>query len=249
MVLFVHHLCDDSRLMSSAPYCFPLWSIVPFLLMLVSIAALPIAVPQWWDSNRNKTILSIVMSVPVIAVVLRCEPRLLFHSVLDYVSFLTLLGSLFVISGGIYIKGEFAGTPLVNAMFLGVGAVLANAIGTTGASMLLIRPFLRANHLSRHRAHLIVFFIFIVSNTAGLLTPLGDPPLFLGFLRGVPFQWTLRLFPQWALVVGSLLVVFNIYDQFVFNKRRNRNPSCFSRNSASTPSAARRGWAQLLLPI
>jgi Na+/H+ antiporter NhaD/arsenite permease-like protein len=186
--------------------------------MLVSIAALPMTVPDWWDNNRNKTILSVVMSLPVISVVLRCEPRLLFHSLLDYVSFLSLLGSLFVISGGIYIKGEFAGTPLVNAMFLGVGAFLANLIGTTGASMLLIRPFLRANHLRRHRAHLIVFFIFIVSNTAGLLTPLGDPPLFLGFLRGVPFQWTLRLFPQWALVVGSLLVLFNIYDQFVFTR-------------------------------
>src|SRR5437762_8373686 len=120
--------------------------------------------------------------------------------------------------GGIYVKGEFAGTPLVNAIFLGIGALFANVIGTTGASMLLIRPFLRANHLRQHRAHLIVFFIFIVSNTAGLLTPLGDPPLFLGFLRGVPFQWTFRLLPQWALVVGSLLILFNIYDQFVFTK-------------------------------
>jgi Na+/H+ antiporter NhaD/arsenite permease-like protein len=186
--------------------------------MLISIAILPMVVPGWWDSNRNKIILSVVLSLPVIAVVMRCEPRLLLHSLVDYFSFLTLLGSLFVISGGIYVKGEFAGTPLVNAIFLGIGALLANLIGTTGASMLMIRPFLRANHLRRHRAHLIVFFIFIVSNTAGLLTPLGDPPLFLGFLRGVPFQWTLRLFPQWALVVGSLLVIFNIYDQFVFTK-------------------------------
>ena len=158
------------------------------------------------------------MSIPVLAVVLPCKPTLLWQSLLDYVSFLILLGSLFVISGGIYVKGEFAGTPLVNAIFLGLGALLANLIGTTGASMLLIRPFLRANHLRRHRAHLIVFFIFIVSNTAGLLTPLGDPPLFLGFLRGVPFQFTLRLLPQWGLVVGSLLVLFNIYDQFVFTR-------------------------------
>jgi Na+/H+ antiporter NhaD/arsenite permease-like protein len=197
---------------------FPLWSLAPFVLMLVSIAVLPLAVPQWWDSNRNKIILSIVMSLPVLAVVLPTNPQLLWHSLLDYVSFLTLLGSLFVISGGIYLKGEFAGTPLVNAIFLGIGALFANLIGTTGASMLLIRPFLRANQLRRHRAHLIVFFIFIVSNTAGLLTPLGDPPLFLGFLRGVPFQFTLRLLPQWALVVGGLLILFNIYDQFVFTK-------------------------------
>jgi Na+/H+ antiporter NhaD/arsenite permease-like protein len=205
--------------MSSAmPLCFPLWSLVPFILMLVSIAVLPMVVPHWWDSNRNKTILSVAMSIPVLAVVLPCKPTLLWQSLLDYVSFLILLGSLFVISGGIYVKGEFAGTPLVNAIFLGLGALLANLIGTTGASMLLIRPFLRANHLRRHRAHLIVFFIFIVSNTAGLLTPLGDPPLFLGFLRGVPFQFTLRLLPQWGLVVGSLLVLFNIYDQFVFTR-------------------------------
>ena len=197
---------------------FPLWSVVPFVLMLVSIAVLPLVAAQWWDSNRNKIILSVVMSVPVLAVVLPTNPQLLWHSLLDYLSFLTLLASLFVISGGIYLKGEFAGTSLVNAIFLAIGALFANLIGTTGASMLLIRPFLRANEMRRHRAHLIVFFIFIVSNTAGLLTPLGDPPLFLGFLRGVPFQFTLRLLPQWGLVVGGLLVLFNIYDQFVFTK-------------------------------
>src|SRR3989442_11628722 len=157
---------------------FPLWSLVPFVLMLVSIAVLPMAVPHWWESNRNKTILSIALSLPVLTVVLPVNPRLMWHSLLDYISFLTLLGSLFVISGGIYLKGEFAGTPLVNAIFLGIGALFANVIGTTGASMLLIRPFLRANHLRRHRAHLIVFFIFIVSNTAGPLTPFGFPSFF-----------------------------------------------------------------------
>src|SRR5262249_48962536 len=125
--------------------------------------------------------------------------------------------SLFVIAGGIYVKGEYAGTPLVNTVFLALGALLANLIGTPGASMLLIRPFLRANHLRRHRTHLIVFFIFVVCNTAGLLTPFG-PPLFLGFLRGVPFQWTFGLFPQWLVVVGGLLLVFNIYDELVFTK-------------------------------
>ena len=143
---------------------------------------------------------------------------------LDYFSFLVLLGSLFIISGGIYIRGAFAGTPLVNTTFLAIGALLANLIGTTGASMLMIRPYMRANHARKHRAHLVIFFIFVVSNTAGLLTPLGDPPLFLGFLRGVPFQWTLSLLPQWALVVGILLVVFNIFDQYVFNKEDVETP-------------------------
>src|SRR5207253_6349848 len=123
------------------------------------------------------------------------------------------LGALFVISGGIYIRGEFAGTPLVNTGFLAIGALLANLIGTTGASMLLIRPFLRANHARKRRAHLAVFYIFIVSNIGGSLTPLGDPPLFLGFLRGVPFAWTLRLAAPWALVNGVLLVLFAGIDR------------------------------------
>ena len=203
--------------MPSPALCLPLWSLIPFVLMLVCIAVLPMAVPEWWDSNRNKTILSIAFSLPVIAVVLSCDPRLMWHSILDYFSFLTLLASLFVIAGGIYVKGEYAGTPVVNTVFLGVGAILANVIGTTGASMVLIRPFLRANRLRQHRSHLVVFFIFIVCNTAGLLTPLG-PPLFLGFLRGVPFHWTLRLLPQWGLMVGSLLILFNIFDEIVFTR-------------------------------
>ena len=197
--------------------CFPLWSLIPFLLMLVSIAVLPAVLPRWWKSDRNKTILSILLSLPVLAIVLPCQPSLLWHSLLDYFSFLTLLTSIFVIAGGIYVKGEYAGTPLVNTMFLALGALLASFIGTPGASMLLIRPFLRANHLRKHRRHLIVFFIFVVCNTAGLLTPLG-PPLFLGFLRGVPFAWTFNLFPQWLVVVGGLLLIFNIYDEFVFTK-------------------------------
>jgi Na+/H+ antiporter NhaD/arsenite permease-like protein len=202
---------------AAAPLCFPLWSLIPFVLMLVSIAMLPMVVPQWWESHRNKTILSVILSLPVLMIVVPCRPSLLWHSLLDYFSFLTLLSSLFVIAGGIYVKGEYAGTPLVNTIFLGIGAILANLIGTPGASMLLIRPFLRANRLRQHRGHLIVFFIFVVCNTAGLLTPVG-PPLFLGFLHGVPFHWTLRLLPQWAVVVGGLLIVFNVYDEFVFTK-------------------------------
>jgi Na+/H+ antiporter NhaD/arsenite permease-like protein len=135
-----------------------------------------------------------------------------------------LIGALFVISGGVFLKGEFAGTPLVNTTFLALGAVLANFIGTTGASMLLIRPYLRANHARIRKTHLIVFFIFIVSNVGGLLTPLGDPPLFIGFLRGVPFEWTLTLIPQWAFAVAFLLLVFNIYDQYIFNDEDIRTP-------------------------
>lgn len=207
---------------------FPLWSIIPFIAMLLSIAVLPIATPKFWESNKNKAILSVIVSIPVLILVSNSQPRLLMHSLQDYVSFIILLGALFVISGGIHIRGSWAGTPLVNTAYMAVGAVLANLIGTTGASMLLIRPFMRANHKRQKRTHLVIFFIFIVSNIGGLLTPLGDPPLFLGFLRGVPFFWTLKLFPQWVFAVGILLIVFNLFDQKIFNKEDVETPGALT---------------------
>src|SRR6185436_1225911 len=124
---------------------------------------------------------------------------------------------LFVITGGITIEGSLSGTPVVNTGVLGLGAVLANVVGTTGASVLLIRPLLRANKSRRRTTHIVVFFIFIVANCGGLLTPIGDPPLLLGFLKGVPFAWTLRLWPQWLAACAALLVVFNVWDRFAFN--------------------------------
>lgn len=212
---------------------FPLWSMIPFAVMLLSMAVLPVAIPVWWESNRNKALVSVVVSLPALALIIGSRPQLLVHSLQDYLSFIILLGALFVISGGIHIRGSWAGTPLVNTVFLAVGAVLANLIGTTGASMLLIRPFMRANHHRRKRVHLIVFFIFLVSNIAGLLTPLGDPPLFLGFLRGVPFGWTLRLFPQWLVAVGTLLIVFNLVDQYIFNKEDVETPGALTEEVQS----------------
>jgi Na+/H+ antiporter NhaD/arsenite permease-like protein len=201
--------------------------------MLASIAIVPLAFGSWWDKNSNKLLLSLAVSIPTLTVVLPNASHLLAESMTDYFSFIVLLGALFIISGGIYIKGQFSGTPLVNTLFLATGAILANLIGTTGASMLLIRPFLRANHARQRTAHLAVFFIFIVSNTAGLLTPLGDPPLFLGFLRGVPFQWTLSLLPMWALVVGALLLIFNIYDQYVFVREDVETPGALAEDVQS----------------
>lgn len=129
-----------------------------------------------------------------------------------------LLTALFVISGGIYLKGSLAGTPLSNSAFLLIGAVLASLIGTTGASMVLIRPLLRANQSRGKKVHLVVFFIFVVSNCGGLLTPLGDPPLFLGFLKGVPFAWTLRLGKEWLFVNGLLIIIGNLIDQYIFDR-------------------------------
>jgi len=209
---------------------FPFWSLIPFVALLLCIALLPIAIPRWWELNRNKLLVSTVASIPILLLVIPHEPNLLAHSLKDYVSFVILLGSLFVISGGVFISGSFAGTPFGNTLFLGLGAVLSNFIGTTGASMLLIRPYIRANHRRQKKSHLMVFFIFVVSNIGGLLTPLGDPPLFLGFLRGVPFHWTLSLIPHWVLAVGSLLLVFNFYDQYVFNREDVETPGALTED-------------------
>jgi Na+/H+ antiporter NhaD/arsenite permease-like protein len=187
--------------------------IAPFALMLLGIAVLPLAAPQAWESNLRKLGLAALLGLPVFVLYLLNRPGALLHAGQEYVSFIVLLGSLFVISGGIRLSGDLAASPGVNAAFLGAGALLANLIGTTGASMLLIRPLLDTNRERKHVVHTVVFFIFIVSNTGGCLTPLGDPPLFLGYLRGVPFTWTFRLFPHWLFVNAALLVVYYLWDR------------------------------------
>jgi Na+/H+ antiporter NhaD/arsenite permease-like protein len=197
----------------------PTWSVLPFAGYLLVIAVVPLFLPHFWEKNRNKLIVAIAASVPVIAYLLTSHGgHLLLDSLKEYVAFIVLLAALFVISGGVYLRGSLAGTPLVNTGFLAAGAVLASFIGTTGASMLLLRPLLRANEKRMKRTHIVIFFIFIVSNGGGMLTPLGDPPLFLGFLRGVPFLWTLQLLAPWAMLNGMLLVIFNVLDQAVLNK-------------------------------
>jgi Na+/H+ antiporter NhaD/arsenite permease-like protein len=205
----------------------PLWTALPFAIYLLTIAVAPLAFPHFWEHNRNKLILGLIASVPVILYLLLMEPQgleWLHHALREYLGFITLLASLFVISGGVYLRGSLAGTPLVNTGLMTVGALLASFIGTTGASMLLIRPLLRANEKRESKVHIVVFFIFIVSNGAGMLTPLGDPPLFLGFLRGVPFLWTFKLFGPWALVNGALLVLFNLVDQRMLNREEKERP-------------------------
>ncbi len=191
------------------------WTVIPFALLLLCIAVFPLANPHWWEHNRSKGIIAAALAIPTAAYLSYLgEPgtHALEHAAKEYVSFLLLLGALFVISGGIYIRGTFRGGPFVNAVFLVIGTTIASIVGTTGASMLLIRPLLRANEQRTRVAHIVVFFIFMVSNCGGLLTPLGDPPLFIGFLKGVPFDWTLRLWPQWLMVNGILLAVFLVWD-------------------------------------
>ncbi|MCK9461062.1 MAG: sodium:proton antiporter [Proteobacteria bacterium] len=203
------------------------WAVLPFAAYLLIIALFPLFVGRFWEKNRNKLLVAIAASLPAAAYLLLGHPNgaeWLVHSGVEYASFIALLGALFAISGGIHLKGSLAGTPLVNTALLAVGAVLASFIGTTGASMLLIRPLLRANESRQRKTHLVIFFIFIVANGGGMLTPLGDPPLFLGFLRGVPFLFTFRLFLPWALVNGALLVLANLWDQAVLNKEERERP-------------------------
>ena len=195
-------------------------SVAPFALLLLCIALFPLLNPHWWEHNTNKGYIAAALGVPVVIYMLTFGHHgleALEHAGKEYISFLTLLGSLFVISGGVFVRGSLKGSPLVNSVFLALGATVASFIGTTGASMLLIRPLLRANERRNRVSHVVVFFIFIVSNCGGLLTPLGDPPLFLGFLKGVPFEWTFRLWPQWATVNGLLLVVFFIWDSIAIH--------------------------------
>jgi len=202
----------------------PLVTALPFVVLLFAIALLPLAVPAWWHHNRNKALVAAVIALPILIYLWFRAPALLTEKLEEYLGFIVVIGSLFVITGGIHIQGSLAGTPVVNTGLLGFGAVLANLLGTTGASVLLIRPLLRANKRRKRVAHIVIFFIFIVSNCGGLLTPIGDPPLLLGYLKGVPFDWTLRLWPQWLALNGILLVIFNFWDQWALDKDEKELP-------------------------
>jgi Na+/H+ antiporter NhaD/arsenite permease-like protein len=188
------------------------WMILPFVLLLAGIALGPLIAADWWSKHYPKVALSFAAVTLVYYLIgLRASDTVL-RTGIEYVSFIALIGSLFVISGGIHITVKGEATPLANVVYLGIGAVVANLLGTTGASMLMIRPWLRMNKY-RITAHHVVFFIFIVSNVGGCLTPIGDPPLFLGYLKGIPFWWVAEhCWPMWAVGVGALLLVFFVID-------------------------------------
>ena len=196
----------------------PVFAILPFVVMLLAIAVCPLWAPHWWESNRNKLLVSGILGLPVLAVYAVRDPHAIVDVALDYVPFIILLSALFAISGGIRLRGDLVASPLTNTTFLGIGGVLASFVGTTGASMLLIRALLQTNRERTRVKHTVVFFIFIVSNIGGMLTPLGDPPLFLGYLEGVPFAWTFRLWPQWASMIVVLLAVYFVYDSVQFTR-------------------------------
>ena len=208
-----HHGVDGSKL--------PLWSVIPFIGMLLSIAIIPLINFHFWEHHYGKISLAwiVILSIPFLIAYKGDGWYEIVHIVLlDYVPFIILLAALFTCAGGICLKGSLRGSPVVNTILIAIGTALASWMGTTGAAMLLIRPILRANQWRTHRVHVVVFFIFLVANIGGSLTPLGDPPLFLGFLKGIDFFWTMALLPAMIPVVILLLIIFFIFDTILFRK-------------------------------
>ncbi|HTE05604.1 MAG TPA: sodium:proton antiporter [Planctomycetota bacterium] len=194
------------------PLAVPLAWLAPFVALLAAIAVLPLVAPHFWEPHRNKAAVAALLSAPVAWWAWQADRAALAETGHDYLAFMLLLGALFVVAGGIFLDGDLRATPGVNTTFLLLGALLANVVGTTGAAMLLIRPLLRTNAERRHVKHTVIFFVFLVCNIGGCLTPLGDPPLFVGFLRGVPFLWTLRLWPEWLGMNAVLLAIYFAWD-------------------------------------
>lgn len=201
--------------------------VIPFAGMLLSIALFPLIAPRFWHHHFGKISLfwALVTAIPLSFLFGKEALHEIMHVlVAEYIPFLILLGALYVISGNIYIQGTFSGTPLFNTIYISLGTALASLMGTTGASMVLIRPFLRANSWRKNRAYQIVFFIFLVSNIGGSLTPLGDPPLYLGYLKGVPFFWTLNLFFPALLCYFFLIFAFYILDKKNYEREKENRP-------------------------
>lgn len=229
----------------------PVWMVAPFALLLGAIALLPLihATEHWWESNLHKFYVAVGLGLATLAYygLMHAEPiqrHFLGHAVVehsgqafawefswtifanailqDYVPFIILLFSLYTISGGIRIEGDLPAHPATNTAFIAIGGVLASFIGTTGAAMLLIRPLLETNRERKHVRHTVVFFIFVVCNCGGCLLPLGDPPLFLGYLQGVDFLWTVKLWKQWLTVNAALLAIYFVWDSFYCYPKEER---------------------------
>ena len=214
---------------------------LPFAGILLSIALMPLLVPGFWHHHYGKVTaawaLAFLLPFSVIFGLGSAAAGVVHALLSEYIPFIVLLTALYTVSGGIYIRGNLHGAPGLNTAILAIGAVLASFMGTTGASMLLIRPLIRANDNRQHKAHVVVFFIFIVSNAGGSLTPLGDPPLFLGFLKGVDFFWTVQhIFPETLFMLGSLLAIFYALDWCYYHRREELLPV------DPTPDAPRIGF-------
>ncbi len=192
--------------------------ITPFVLLLLAIAVMPFIAKHWWEKNYPKVSISLgLVTIGYYVFGLDNSVRMM-HSLIEYVSFIALIGSLFIVAGGIHIRLRGKSTPMRNVGFLALGGLVANVLGTTGASMIMIRPFMRVNHYRLKPFH-IVFFIFIISNIGGALTPIGDPPLFLGYLKGVPFFWVIaNVWQPWVFTIIMLLFIFYVLDFISFRR-------------------------------
>ncbi len=198
-----------------------LYSVIPFVGILLSIALLPLFAPEFWHHHFAKVsaFWALVIAIPLLISYRGVALHSFLHVLIaDYVPFIILLWGLFTISGGILLRGTLRGTPMVNTSMIMIGTILASWMGTTGAAMLLIRPFLRANSHRKNRAFMVVFFIFLVANIGGALTPVGDPPLFLGFLHGVPFFWTFHILPHMLLAVSILVAMYFVIDSYHYRR-------------------------------
>jgi Na+/H+ antiporter NhaD/arsenite permease-like protein len=205
-----------------------LWG-VPFAGILLCIALMPLLTPIFWHHHFGKVAaawsLAFLLPFAVTFGASAAASSFVHAALAEYIPFVILLTALFTVAGGIHIRGNLHGSPGLNTAILAIGAFLASFMGTTGASMLMIRPLIRANDNRTHKAHVVVFFIFIVSNAGGSLTPLGDPPLFLGFLKGVDFFWTVKhIFPETLFLVGALLAIFYALDSWYYHRRKEVMP-------------------------
>lgn len=225
--------------------------IIPFICMLLSIAIGPLVFPHFWHHHFGKVAgfwgLAFLLPCAMVYGFSMTFYQLVHVLLLEYIPFIVLLFALFTVAGGVRLKGQLVGTPMVNTGLLALGTILASWMGTTGAAMLLIRPLLRANEHRRYRVHSVVFFIFLVANIGGSLTPLGDPPLFLGFLKGVSFFWTtVHLFHKTVLISLILLGVYFLLDTFLFNKEGKPVPPA---SVGSTEKLGLDGKVNLLLLV
>jgi len=223
----------------------PLLTLLPFVVMLLSIAIMPVKFEEFWENNTNKLYVALALSVPILIwLLINGMTHELMHTMLyDYIPFIVLLGGLFVITGGILIEGNVRALPVVNTSILALSGVLASFMGTTGAAMLLIRPLIRANISRKHKVHTILFFIAIAANVGGLLTPIGDPPLFMMYLRGAPFEWFFRLTPEWAITVGILLLIYFFTDNYFIKKE---TPEAIAIDIRIYKKFRIRGWMNFL---
>ena len=196
------------------------WSMIPFGLMLLTIAVAPLLAEHWWESNRHKLTVALFLGVPTaVCLIMGGMLHELEHQLFgDYVPFIILLLALYVVTGGIHLSGDIKATPWVNTSFLGVGWLLASIMGTTGAAMLLIRPLITTNQQREHKVHTILFFIALCANCGGLLTPLGDPPLFMLFLRGAEFTWFMSMWAPWLFTGAVLMAIYYVLDTIYYKK-------------------------------